>query len=248
MWNPETHTVHLKMTDRMEADKSSSASGAADNWLVWILCWFPLDGRRCHLSLMECHTCACLKENALLAVVVVLNFSLILQPQRKEKIQQKGWLYLGEGWKGILPISSLLSWPEQPKASQNGSGSQRMGLSSESGQVLWAPDQSFRIQQPPLEGVRNPTRTTRLLAEWHSSLLNKRCSKIQTTTDNAVEHFTLDDGTCWVNPLPSGKPGNHPVRQGRIHQPRSENSEFSKTLKAKRSFPKFGANVFRAKT
>lgn len=166
MWNPETHTVCLKMTDRMETDKSSSASGAADDWLMWILCWFPLDGRRCHLSLMECHTYACLKENALLVaivvVVVVLNFPLILQPQKKEKIQQKGWFYLGEGQKDILLISSLLSWPEQPKASQNASGSQRMDLSSESSQVLWAPNQNFQIQQLPLEGVQSSTRTTRL--------------------------------------------------------------------------------------
>lgn len=203
----------------METDKSSSASGAADDWLVWILCWFPLDGRRCHIVNGVSHVCFCLKENALLTVVVVvLNFPLISQPQKTEKIQQKAWLYLGAGWKGILLISSLLSWPEQPKASQNASGSQRMGLSSESSQALWAPDQSFRIQQPPLEGVQSPTRAARLSAEWHSSLLNERCLKIQTTTDKAVEHFTLDDGTCWVNTSPSCKPGNHPVRQGRIHR------------------------------
>lgn len=34
VWYPETHTICLKVTDRMETDKSSSASGAVDDWLM----------------------------------------------------------------------------------------------------------------------------------------------------------------------------------------------------------------------
>lgn len=125
---------------------------------------------------------------------------------------------------------------------------------SEDGPEFW--EQSSALGSRP--ELPNPTATTRRCSEFnqnHQALSRVTLTSAQwkmlentRTTDNALEHFTLDHGTCWVNTLPSCKPGNHSVKQGQIHQPRSENSEFSKTLKTKRYFPKFGASVFGAKT
>lgn len=113
-WNPEIHTVCLKMTDRMDTDKSSSAPGTVNDWLTWILWWFPLDGRRCHLSLMECHMYASLKEKCSFGCCCS-QFPPHLTTIKNERSQQKGCFYLGVERGGILLIYFLLSWLEQPE-------------------------------------------------------------------------------------------------------------------------------------
>ena len=124
---------------------------------------------------------------------------------------------------------------------------------SEDGPGFWT--------QPSTLGSRseleNPTATARRCSEFnqdHQALGWARLTSAQwgwlkiQITDNTGEHFTLDNGMCWVNTLPSCKPDNHCMRKGQMHQLWSEDSEFSKALKTKRFFPKFGTNVFGAKT
>lgn len=181
-----------------------------NDWLIgWRLrshhplwcCWRPVnvnivltpasDGRRCHLSSTECHTSLPKGECYFGHCCCCAQFSPHFTATETEKIQQKGWLYLG-AWVERHPSDFFpSSWLQQPKASQHASGSQRMGLSSESGHTLGS--------RPELP---NPTATTRRCSESNQDHSGSRLSdthlcstkdaSVSRTTGNAVEHFTLD--------------------------------------------------------